>query len=228
MTETTGATVGVGRRAWRRIASVPVRLLLSLGLVLGFAAVGTTAYWADTATLHLDTIQAGTLDLQLGGRNPVSGDVMWGAVGTDEDLFYAVTELDNVAPGESVAMELYLRNAGSTPLEFTATGETTTNAMNPYLTADAVLDGEANNSGSGEEVDRTGVCTGGTITWWDDQVLSTTPVPVFPAADPIRLDPDDQLRVCVVAAFSADAPNEYQGATTSIRVVVSAKQVGAP
>ena len=33
--------------AWRAVTSIPGRLLLSVGCILGFGAVGTLAYWSD-------------------------------------------------------------------------------------------------------------------------------------------------------------------------------------
>jgi len=138
------------------MSTVPVRLLLSLGLVLGFGAIGTVAYWSDEATLATGSITSGSLDLQVGGLDPQTGNVAWQAVGADELWRYSVRELDNVAPGESVAMDLFLRNAGSATLTFTATGISTTMAMNPHLTASTVLGGTASNTGTREAVNRTG------------------------------------------------------------------------
>ena len=214
------------RATWDGVCSVPGRLALSLGLVLGFAAVGTSAYWADTATFTTGRIEAGSLDLQLGGRNPTTGQIDWEAVGLDQSWTYSVMQLDNVSPGESVAMELYLRNVGTTPLTFTAVGTSTTNSMNPHLTATTMLEGTATNTGTRDAVNRTGTCTGGTP-WWTDHVLSTTGRPVTPDNAPVRLDANASMRVCMLAGLSAAAPNTFQGTSTTIRVVISAQQVGA-
>lgn len=215
------------RTAWRHVASVPGRLVLSMGLVLGFASIGTLAYWADTATFTTGRIEAGSLDLQLGGRDPATGNIRWEAVGTDQSWTYSVLQLDNVSPGESVAMELHLRNVGTTPLTFTAQGTSTTNDMNPHLLATTTLGGTAANTGTRDAVDRKGTCTGGT-TWWNNHVLSTTPAPVTPGNTPIRLAANQEIQVCMLAGLAAAAPNTYQGKSTTIRVVISAKQVGAP
>lgn len=213
---------------WRRVSSVPVRLLLSLGLVLGFAAVGTAAYWADTATFTTGRIEAGSLDLQLGGRNPSTGEVDWEAVGLDQSWNYSVLQLDNVSPGESVAMELHLRNVGTTPLTFTAQGTSTTNDMSPHLTATTKLGAVASNTGTRDAVNRTGACTGGTDTWWSNHALSTTPRAVTPDNAPVSLAANAQIKVCMLAGLSSAAPSSYQGKSTTIKVVITAKQVGAP
>lgn len=229
MPETTTTTPRARlRTAWRAVASVPVRLLLSLGLVLGFAAVGTTAYWADTATFRTGKIEAGSLDLQLGGRNPQTGVVEWSAVGLDQDWNYSVLQLDNVSPGESVAMELHLRNVGTTPLTYTAVGRSTTDSMSPHLLVTNVRGGTAANTGTRDAVNRTGTCSGGSATWWNNHALSTAPTDVTPGGAAIRLDPGATMHVCMLARFAGTAPNSYQGASTTVEVDVTAKQVGAP
>lgn len=229
MSEATTTTTSTRlRTAWRAVASVPVRLFLSLGLVLGFAAVGTTAYWADTATFTTGKIEAGSLDLQLGGRNPENpSEIIWQAVGQDKNWDYSVMQLDNVSPGESVAMELWIRNIGTTPLTFTGAGTSLTDALSPHLWASTTLMSDASNTGTREAVNRKGVCSAGT-NWWVDHRLSTTPAAVTPNNAPISLAPNQEIRVCMVAGLSIDAPNDYQGKSTTIRVVLTGKQVGAP
>lgn len=229
MPETTSTTMRTTlRTAWRWFASVQVRLLLSLGLVLGFAAVGTSAYWADNATFTTGKIEAGSLDLQLGGRNPATGVVEWSAVGLNHDWNYSVLQLDNVSPGESVAMELHVRNVGSTPLTFTGVGSSTTNDMSPYLTATTQLGGVASNTGTRDAVNRTGTCSAGTATWWSDHPLSTTTRVVTPGNAPITLAANAQIQVCMLAGLISTTPNSFQGKSTTIQVALSAKQVGAP
>ncbi|MBE7325789.1 hypothetical protein IEQ44_14140 [Nocardioides sp. Y6] len=229
------------RTAWRWLASVQVRLLLSLGLVLGFAAVGTSAYWADNATFTTGTIAAGRLDLQLGGRDPATGQVVWSAVGLNENWNYSVMQLDNVSPGESVAMELHIRNVGSTPLTFTGVGTSTTNSFwsggEGFLVAKTMLGGVASNTGTREAVNRTGTCTGGTM-WWGENTatlwtgnphqLSTTPRVVTPGNAPVALAPNQEIQVCILAGLDLDAPNSIQSASTTVQVALEAKQIGAP
>ena len=213
--------------AWRAVTSIPGRLLLSVGCILGFGAVGTLAYWSDHATLSTGSIVSGSLDLQLGGRNPQTPDIGWEEAGQDGSLEYAVVELDNVSPGESVAMELHIRNAGSTALTFTGTGASDTNALYPHFTATTTLGGAASNTGTRESVDRAGSCSSGTI-WWDKHALSVTEAPVRPGDEPFRLDPGERVQVCILAAFSSSAPGTYQGRSAGITVVLRAKQVSAP
>lgn len=217
------------RTAWRWIASVQVRLLLSLGLVLGFAAIGTSAYWADNATFTTGSIEAGSLDLQLGGRDPANPEqIVWSAVGLNQDWNYSVMELDNVSPGESVAMELHIRNVGSTPLTFTGVGTSTNDEFGNNLTATTRLGGVASNTGTREAVSRAGTCSAGTATWWTDHALTTTPRVVTPGNSPVTLTPNDEIQVCMLAGLKASTPNAFQGASTTIQVTLTAKQVGAP
>lgn len=216
------------RRVGTIANSVRVRVLLALGLVVGFAAVGTMAYWSDTAVFETGSIQAGSLDLQLGGRDPATGNVEWSAVGLNKDWQYSVLQLDNVSPGESVAMELHVRNIGSTPLTFTGLGRATTDEMGQYLTASTWLGGTASNTGTREAVARTGSCTPGTAQWWNNHPLTPAPTEVRPGNAPYRLDPNQSIQVCIVAGLSSATPNSFQGASTTIEVSLEAKQVGAP
>lgn len=246
MPETTTTTATTKRAplrtAWRWISSVQVRLLLSLGLVLGFAAVGTSAYWADNATFTTGKIEAGSLDLQLGGRLAPDTPIQWSAVGQDQNWNYSVLELDNVSPGESVAMELHVRNVGSTPLTFTGLGTSSTDDLKTggrgYLVAKTMLGGKVGNSGSREAVNRTGTCTGSTTMWWGEDTatlwtgnphqLSTTPQVVTPDNAPITLAANASIQVCILAGLDIDAPNSLQGKSTTVQVALKAKQLGAP
>ncbi|MBC9225302.1 hypothetical protein H9L21_06715 [Aeromicrobium senzhongii] len=214
------------RTAWRRIASVQVRMLLSLGLVLGFAAVGTTAYWADTATFTTGKIEAGSLDLQLGGRHPVTDEIQWQAIGLDQPWNYSVLQLDNVSPGESVAMELHLRNVGTTPLTFTGVGTSASNDLGTHLKASTWLGAAARNDGTREAVNRKGHCDNGTEAWWAGHALSTTPAHVTPNNRAVSLVPGASIQVCILAGLAAEAPNSIQGKSTTIKVVLTGKQVG--
>lgn len=230
------------RTAWRWIASVPVRLLMSLGLVLGFSAVGTSAYWADNAAFTTGTIQAGSLDLQLGGRLRPQDPIVWSAVGLDQDWNYSVMELDNVSPGESVAMELHIRNVGSTPLTFTGVGSATSDEFSTggrgYLVAKTMLGGAATNTGTREAVNRAGTCTGGSTMWWGENTaslwtgnphqLTMAPRDVTPDNTPITLAANASIQVCILAGLHLDAPNSLQGATTTVQVALQARQIGAP
>lgn len=51
-----------GKGFWQSFRSDRVRAVLSLGIVLGFGAVGTLAYWTDDATASGATFESGTLN----------------------------------------------------------------------------------------------------------------------------------------------------------------------
>lgn len=99
-----------------------MRAVLSLGIVLGFGAVSTTAYWTDEATVTGGTFQAGTIDLQVGDP----------PVNNDPPEFTAQFAMADMLPGSSTDAPLQVTNSGSVPFTYQ-------------------VDGAATNSGSGTE-----------------------------------------------------------------------------
>lgn len=209
------------RRTWRsRVSSVQVRLLLCTGIVLGFGAVGTSAYWTDQASVEIGPISSGTLDLQLGPNTATS--LLAGQGGTWE---FAVVQLDDVLPGESVAMDIHFKNGGTTPLKFTGTGWTTTDSFLGNLAVTTKPNATARNDvGSRAAGNRVGNCDGGTGTWWSNHPISTAPLAITPANAPITLQPGTELRVCMLVTFSLAAPNTLQNAHTTIKATFNAVQ----
>lgn len=54
-----------------------------------------------------------------------------------------------------------------------------------------------------------------------------TETPVTPGNQAQTLQLGERVQVCIHAAFSASAPTTYQGRTTTMTVVLRAKQLGA-
>lgn len=100
-------------RARRR--SGRFRAILSLGIVLGFGAVSTTAYWTDEATVTGGTFQAGTIDIAVG--NP--------PVDNDPPAFTTTFEMSNMVPGSTRDAPLRVTNAGTVPFAFQVDGSAT-------------------------------------------------------------------------------------------------------
>lgn len=98
------------RRTARGLRSTRARAVLSLGVVLGFGAVGTLAYWTDSAALAGGTFTAGNLDIKLSGvdNNPAA--------------FETSFKMSNMEPGDSKAATVDVQNAGSIDFTYTATG----------------------------------------------------------------------------------------------------------
>ena len=80
------------------------RALLSLGIIFGFGAVGTMAYWTDQGTMTTGDISAGTLDLRLNNASTLVGEG-----GTWNNSAFTASSL---IPGESVAFSFLVRNDG--------------------------------------------------------------------------------------------------------------------
>ena len=133
--------------------SVRIRALLSLGVVLGFGAVGTAAYWTDQATLAGTTFTAGTLDLKLDGN-------LAGPGGSYTKTSLGIT---NLIPGESVAVTVSVQNAGTVGFKYTAKAYNTGD-LSSGLRWTVVANSTASNSGTEAAGTRAGSCCGGTTT----------------------------------------------------------------
>lgn len=215
---------GASRRWWRALGSVPARLLMTAGIFVGFGAVGTSAYWTDQATVQTGSFASGTFDLQLG---PDTGTyLLEGQGGT---WTFAVLELADVAPGESVAKNIVIKNGGSTTLRFDGTARSTTNDLSPHLKVSTVPNANAGNTGAKDTVTRAGSCTGGTASWWTDEVMSTTSTAIVKNQTPayVTLLPGAHLQVCMLVKLDAATPTTYQGKTTTITATFSAVQPNA-
>lgn len=220
---------------WRTLTSARARALLSLGILLGFGAVGTSAYWTDQATVSIGPIKSGSLDLVLSPtstRPTVAADPGFTTVGQGGIWTFPVVEIDDVLPGESVAMEIYIHNGGKSPLKFTGTGQSSNNAFNstvspfPGKLLISTTPGGTKGTPTGNRTtgNRGGSCVGGSANWWTNVPISTTPVAITPSNAPMTLQPNTSLRVCMLVTFKADAGNELQNANTVITATFAAVQ----
>ncbi|MFD1858568.1 hypothetical protein EHW97_09200 [Aeromicrobium camelliae] len=185
-----------------------LRAVLSLGLLLGLGVSGTMAYWTDQATVATGQLAAGRLDLTLNGQ-------LAGPGGTTADTAFTVGDL---VPGESFARAITVGNAGTVPLDYTAVAHTN-GALGPGLRWSVVAGGTATNSGSSTNGNRTGTCTGGTLTF-------SAPTPVVPARRPLAAGASETL--CITVTLDRSATSSLQGATATASFVVNGVQRGAP
>lgn len=222
----------VGRRRaprrpwWRTLASVRARLVMSLGLLVGFGAVGTSAFWTDTATIEIAPIQAGTLDLQL-GPDPDGEPETFFLEGPGGTWTFAVVELADVLPGESVSMDLAIKNNGTAPLRFSGEAWSSNNnlssgAGNGFLVSTTPGATAANTTLANGY--RQGTCNGGTTPWWVNHRISTTPRTLTDDDVPTPLAPDQVFRVCLLVTFPTSAPDSMQNLTTTLRATFDAEQ----
>ncbi|MFY0408471.1 SipW-dependent-type signal peptide-containing protein [Solicola sp. PLA-1-18] len=173
-----------------------VLALLSLGLVLGLGAVGTSALWTDTSTAT-SSFATGTATLRLKATN-------------EQTTAFGTLDVSGLAPGSTKAAVITVRNRGTVPLIYSI-GVGATNADSKNLAAnlvtvirtDAGVVGAGTSStcgtGSSEVVNRTGLA-GGAVT-------------VGGQLNPPTSGADQD--VCVQVGLSSGAPSSLQGATTT-------------
>ena len=178
----------------RRLPSVRVRALLSLGVALGIGSVGTFASWTDDVTVSGTTFTAGTLDLQV---NNVDS--------------YATTTLSMSAmvPGTTSAEVLTVKNNGTVPSKYTLTGGLTGTNATDYNTAAAnglLLTVRLGGAKSGS------TCTGGTALVTDQPLTSTTTTTILAKRPSTALTASGGNEVlCFQVKLSDTAPSTLQG-----------------
>ncbi|GHJ59577.1 hypothetical protein NOK12_20950 [Nocardioides sp. OK12] len=183
-------------------------LLVAAAVLLGATGgLGTFAYWNDVETVSGGTVTAGSLDLTVNG---VQGPYVWN-----------VLQMNDMAPGESVAASLVIENAGSTPFTVTVTGAAaTTGAVSvlPYVTATVRVGGTAS---SDDDYPRTETCSGGTLafesklTTASQPLATTTVIPRSPGSSTL----------CVSLSLAGAAPMDVQRSTFTPSFELTATQV---
>ncbi|WP_229051180.1 SipW-dependent-type signal peptide-containing protein [Aeromicrobium sp. Leaf350] len=194
------------RRATRRgLRSVPVRAVLSLGIVAGFGATGTYAYWTDDATVGGGEFLTGTLDVKLSGadNNPAG--------------FATELTLTNMQPGQSKAAVVTVENVGTTDFVYSATG-TSPGLLSDHLVYRVVPGGSVSGAGAAQ------TCTGGTETF-SGLLDEVTPTPVIGTLRALAAGATES--VCVEAKLPTGTTTG-QATSTTPAFVFNAKQVGAP
>ncbi|MEO6606133.1 MAG: TasA family protein [Aeromicrobium sp.] len=190
----------------KRIKSTRVRALLSLGMVFGLGAVGTLAYWTDSATLTGGTFTAGTLDIKLKSGATAAVDNNPAGFATDFTV-------GNMQPGDSKSAVVSVLNSGSLGFLYSATGTVTGTGLGPFLRF-TVYPGGAVSGNS---------CTGTSVF---GPAALTTNTPIF-ANRAIAAAGNETF--CVVATFpTGGGPTDGQGLNATATFNFAAKQVGAP
>ncbi|GAB3762984.1 hypothetical protein GCM10027600_07740 [Nocardioides ginsengisegetis] len=209
------------------VSSVRVRAFLSLGIVAGIGAVGTTAYWTDSATLQGGSFTSGSIDLRLDAATNTTTD---GNGGTYSPVGFTIS---NLIPGESYAWAVKVSNSGVTPLTYKVTGVATGAAGSlqdvlMFTVYDGAQDATtpAVNSGSAPLGTRAGSCTGGTPapTQTFSSALLDTSKTVVPTARTLAGSAAEWL--CVVASMPLATTNAYQTKTVTASFSFTAAQVG--
>ncbi|WP_341230561.1 TasA family protein [Nocardioides salarius] len=189
------------RGGWTRrrpLQAFVVAGALLLGVTSG---LGTLAYWNDVETVTGGTVTAGSLDLTVEDTNGV-------AVGQWNQLTLAT-----IAPGESVAAALTVRNVGTTPFTV-AVAASGTGLLLPAVDV-AVASGVAPVTTS-PTYPRGQTC-GVAI----DRPLSGSPT--WDVAGTVQ--PGGSVQVCVRLALRVTADNTLQGKTITPSFTLTATQV---
>lgn len=191
------------------------RALLSLGLIFGFGAVGTMAYWSDQGTMTTGAISAGSLDLRLKDASTLIGQG-----GTWNNDGFAASSL---IPGESVAFSFPVRNDGSVGFRFSATA-TASGAIAPGLRFTTTTGSSAaSNSGSASSGNRVGTCGANTV-GTSTVTLSASSASVINTPG-VTLASGGSTTVCVIVALDSSAGNALQGAAGTATYVFNAVQL---
>ena len=213
------------RRAARPRRTGRIRALLSLGALLGLGAIGTTAFWTDTATLSTGEIKAGELDVGL------DDTFLDGPGGT-----YANTAITvpNLTPGESIAFSVEVNNLGNAPLSYTATATASGNLATlntpPVTSANRlqwtiVPGGTKDNQGSAAAGTRVGTCSG--TASYGPGVLGASATTIVGTGQQVAVGSSPQ-NLCIRVSLPTTAPNALQNETATAVVTFNAKQVNAP
>lgn len=191
-----------GSRRSPRRRSGRLRASLSLGVALGFGAVGTFAYWTDDVVISGSTFTAGTLDLNINDFDP-----------------YTTTTLTMAAmvPGNSSAEVLTVKNVGTAPAKYTLTGGLTGTHATDYNAAGSnglllTIRLGGTKSGTGN----TSTCTGGTALVTDSPLTSTTATSILAKRPTTALAAFVGTEaLCFQVKLADTAPSSLQGATAT-------------
>lgn len=196
------------------MTSARVRAALSLGVLVGLGAIGTSAFWTDEATVNSGGFSAGAIHLDLAGNVRVK----------PETYAWTSMALTDMIPGSNRAAMLPVHN-NSVPssLRFTYVvqgGYVISGSENAPFASSLQITFYRNATVNGTQT----ACTGGTIVGTAQQLLTAnTSAALLPSQGPVTVGTPDAL--CVVVGLSADAPNTAQGRAATVRLQFLATSV---
>jgi predicted ribosomally synthesized peptide with SipW-like signal peptide len=181
-------------RALRRADSRSLRLVLSLGMVVGVGATGTFAAWTDSVTVSGTSISTGTIDLKVNGSDSVVG--------------YTTMNISNMVPGNTTAGVLTVTNSGTAPLRYylDATPNPTgglASALVAKVTGDNATTGTLPfKTCAGSALSGAGVAFGASL--------------LGSSTSPRQLAPGASETLCIQASLPSGASSTLQGTSTNI------------
>ncbi len=178
-----------------RVDSRQIRLLLSLGVVLGLGVTGTYAAWTNSAAVSGTAIQTTSVDLKVQDQDTVTG--------------YTALSAAALEPGNSTAGVLTVKNSGVIPLVYYADASATTTS-GPGLAGDLVTR-VTNGAPTGSPPAVT--CTGTVV---PNTASSIGPSFVGSASARRTLASGGTESFCVELAWPGSASAELQGGGSTI------------
>lgn len=171
---------------WRRAPLAVLAVVAALGSVTSLA---TYASWNDTASVAGTTITSGSLDLKVDDLDTLPS--------------WSPLSMTNLAPGESTAASLTVRNAGTTPFTLTATGSASGADLLPVVNLTVVVGGTATTD---DLYPRTETCNGGTQVY--SGTLAGAPTVLPASANLAPTTGGGTAQVCLVATLPSTAGNQ--------------------
>ncbi len=171
-----------------RADSRSLRLLLSLGVILGAGATATAAAWTNPAAVSGTTIATANVDLRVQGLNTVTN--------------YGGLTMSNLAAGLTTAGVLTVRNDGNVPLRYYVDASAT-NPDGKGLAAALEVKVTSNGTTTGTQPNRT--CANAALA---DTASSFTTGFVGSAASPRSLAAGATETLCIQAGLPSTAPTK--------------------
>jgi predicted ribosomally synthesized peptide with SipW-like signal peptide len=184
----------------RRMDSRSLRILLSLGMVVGLGATGTFAAWTDSVAVTGTTIQTGTIDLKVNNLDTVTT--------------FTSMNISTMVPGNTTAGVVTVKNGGTAPLKYYVDASAS-NADGKGLGAALVakVTGDAATTGSSPTVTCGGSALSGTSTAFGSNLVSSS--------TPRQLAAGASETLCFQATLPSSAASSLQNATTNITFTFS-------
>lgn len=208
----------------RRTLNVPLMAVIVLLVVVAPAAIAVLsidsgANFADHEMFTGNRLGAGSVDVAIDDVVEIVGADPTNRVEAGDPTVFSAT---NLAPGDHVTGALAVNNNGTLPLRFwvTATATTSSGTLGDWLLFDGWVASDCRRGpAAAERIFTTNVVLGPTAARLIGRSGSSDG-----SVQELRLEPGDDLVVCVGAHLPLAAPNDVQSATVEVELIVSAEQ----
>ncbi len=206
-----------GRRLNSPLLALLLLIILAVPAGVAVVSVSSGANFADNERFAGNRLGAGSVDVAI--DNVVEDNAtLAGATDRVEASEPAVFSGTNLAPGDRLTGALAVNNRGTLPLRFwvTAMATTSTGELADWLLFDGWVAADCRTGPEGaDRVFNTNVVLGSTHA---RLIGDSTGV-----EDELRLEPGEDLVVCVGAHLPLAAPNEVQEASVEVELIVAAQ-----